>query len=229
MGNIYALNASTGKKVWAYNVETTARSSPVIEDGKVFVGSNNCIYALDALTGKLLWNYTTGSAVTGSPASAYNLVYVGSWDTNIYALNASTGERVWNHSTGAGIHSTPAVADDTVSVSSDDRYLYVFNASTGELIWKYLTVSLKAIGVATRGNLLASPVIANGAIYFSTEEGTVVAFGEKPANTPSMLPNIGIPTESVLIISLILVSGVCLLFLCIRKNKKSQNRTLFRT
>ncbi len=233
-GSIYALDASSGKKVWEYNIETSAQSSPVIKDGKVFVGSNQGIYSLDALTGKLLWKYAIGSIVTGSLASAYNLVYVGAWDNNIYALNASTGERVWNFSTAGEIHSTPAIADNTVSVSSDDRYLYVLNASTGDLIWKYLTTSSKTLGNATHGNLLASPAIANGNLYISTEEGNVVAFGNKPTNiTPTPLPPNGSdPDVSVLIIIVIIILGIALLvlflFYKIRRRHFLSNCTWFR-
>jgi len=209
-GYIYALNAFTGEEVWRYNAETSAQSSPVVEDGKVFIGSNENIYALNAQTGTLIWKYTTGLAVTGSPATAYDTVYVGSWDTDIYALNSSTGDKLWNYSTGAGIHSSPAIADGTVYVSSDDRYLYALNASTGELIWKYLTISPQD-HYATYGNMLASPAIANGNIYIGTNEGNVIAFGNK-STTISPLYSTDIIVVFIIVIA-VLIGAILLVYL----------------
>ena len=37
---VYALDASTGSRVWAFNTESTVVSSPAVADGRVFVGSN---------------------------------------------------------------------------------------------------------------------------------------------------------------------------------------------
>jgi len=86
-GNVYALDASTGKPVWNYTTGGNVWSSPAVADGKVYVGSwDGNVYALDASTGKPVWYYTTGGNVWSSPAVADGKVYVGSWDGNVYAF-----------------------------------------------------------------------------------------------------------------------------------------------
>ncbi len=68
-------------------------SSPVVADGKVYVGSqDNKVYCLDASNGDLVWNYTTDDLVVSRPDVANGIVYVGGWDGKLYALDALDGE-----------------------------------------------------------------------------------------------------------------------------------------
>lgn len=89
------------------------------------------------------------------------------------------------------------------------------NASTGELLWKYLTIFPQDL-YATHNNMLASPAIANGNIYVGTNEGNVLAFGDKSTTAPpldskgtiegsTLIAVIGTATVAVLICA-------CLLF-----------------
>ena len=61
-GNLYALNASTGAKLWSYatgdGCAFLARSGEW--DGLCRLGADN-VYALNASTGAMLWSYATGN------------------------------------------------------------------------------------------------------------------------------------------------------------------------
>ena len=60
-GNVYALNASTGAKLWSYNTGAPYVSSPAVANGVVYIGAGDGnVYALNASTGAKLWSYTTG-------------------------------------------------------------------------------------------------------------------------------------------------------------------------
>ena len=85
---MYALNASTGAKLWSNG---GGQTSPAVVNGIVYVGDADTINELNASTGALLWSYTTGSSVGFAPTVANGVIYVGSADHNVYALNASTG------------------------------------------------------------------------------------------------------------------------------------------
>ena len=62
---MYALNASTGAKLWSYLTGSDVVSSPAVANGVVYVGSSDDnVYALNARTGAKLWSYTTGKDVT---------------------------------------------------------------------------------------------------------------------------------------------------------------------
>jgi outer membrane protein assembly factor BamB len=68
-GNVYALNAGTGAKLWSFTTGIGVLSSPAVANGVVYVGSQNgTVYALNASTGAKLWSFPTGGGVTSSPA-----------------------------------------------------------------------------------------------------------------------------------------------------------------
>ncbi|MDP1807650.1 MAG: PQQ-binding-like beta-propeller repeat protein, partial [Acidimicrobiales bacterium] len=110
---------------WVTTTGSTVRSSPVVSNGVVYVGSDDAgLYALNATTGMVIWKTITGAAVRSSPAVASGVVYVGSDDKAVYALDAATGAVVWKTTTGAAVRSSPSVANGVVYVGSDDAGLY---------------------------------------------------------------------------------------------------------
>jgi len=91
ISNVYALNATTGAKIWiSYNTGGGMGSSPVtpsltIANGVVYVGSTDNVGALDAKTGTMLWSYEIRWST--SPAIANGVVYVGSvLEGRVYAI-----------------------------------------------------------------------------------------------------------------------------------------------
>jgi outer membrane protein assembly factor BamB len=95
-GEILALNASTGARLWSYTTGAPVESSPAVANGMVYVCSDGAnLYALNASTGAKLWSYVTTCIFASSdsaPAVVNGVVYVGSVDGHLYALSASTGE-----------------------------------------------------------------------------------------------------------------------------------------
>jgi hypothetical protein len=75
--NVYALNASTGAKLWSYTTGSVVNSSPAVANGVGYVstGGGN-VYALNASTGALLWSYATGALSTLSPTIVDGVVYI---------------------------------------------------------------------------------------------------------------------------------------------------------
>ena len=64
-GNIYALNATTGSKIWNYTIGPVETSSPAVANGIVYIGDlNGDVYALNATTGDKIWSYNLGNSCT---------------------------------------------------------------------------------------------------------------------------------------------------------------------
>ncbi len=95
-----------------------SKSQPVIDEDKLYFGSDNCIFwALNQSDGTVAWKYQVGShakrkSIFSSPALHGDLVLFGSYDGNFYALDKHTGKRVWMFLEADWIGSSPAVADD---------------------------------------------------------------------------------------------------------------------
>jgi len=183
-GNLYALNASTGYKLWNYTtsyqltwtVGNLVTSSPAVSDGVVYVGSvGGDIYAFNATTGRKIWSYYTGPSVAfgggywhgvqASPAVDYGMVYAGSVDGYMYALNASTGKPTWEVKTGA-VLSSAAVSNGVVYVALGFD-VCALNAATGAKIWIF----------TTQNQINASPSLYDGVIFIASQDGHFYAIG----------------------------------------------------
>jgi outer membrane protein assembly factor BamB len=124
---------------------------------------------------ELKWSFTTGGTVNSSPAVVNGVVYFGSGDSNVYALDASTGGKLWSYTTGGPLSSSPAVVAGVLCAGSNA--FYALDASTGAELWSNPT------GGAS------SPVVVNGAVYFST----VVSIYALDASTGAQLWIYSIP------------------------------------
>ena len=156
-GNLYALNASTGAKLWQNAAGTDYTTSPAVANGVVYIG-DQVVHALYASNGSELWNYTTGNYDVGSsPTVANGVVYVGaSTEGNtLFALNANNGTLLWNYTMGYDV-SNPAVANGVVYAGGWNGTFYALNASTGATLWQ------NAMGDTGK---FTSVTVANGVIY----------------------------------------------------------------
>jgi outer membrane protein assembly factor BamB len=90
--------------VWRFETRGAVKSSPVIGDGRVFVGSDDgCVYAIDFVRGGKVWAYETEGGVEAAPLLLEGTVYVGGTDGFLYALDAATGRLKWKYETGSQI------------------------------------------------------------------------------------------------------------------------------
>jgi outer membrane protein assembly factor BamB len=157
---------------WKFTTNGAVISSPSVADGIVYVGSQDKnIYAIGAWSGNLIWKFTTQGAVESSPAVANGKVYTGGDDGYVYCLDAYNGSLIWKTFVNGDLpytygslvlKSSPAVVGDRVYIGSLDGYLYALDANKGKIVWK----------TETEGPILCSPAVADGAVYFTSEEPT---------------------------------------------------------
>lgn len=69
-GGIYALETSTGKEQWRFNIYGSIYASPGLDkDGVLYAGTTvGHIYALDTASGKPLWDYNAAQEVWSDPS-----------------------------------------------------------------------------------------------------------------------------------------------------------------
>lgn len=161
-GNIYAVDAETGRQIWKRSTGGPVPCTPAVANGTVFAGSyDGRFYALNARTGAIKWKFATegerrfeAKGIHGleprnqtiadqydvflsSPVVVDGSVYFGSGDGNLYGLDASTGELKWKFKTGDVIHASPAYADGVLYVGSWDSFFYAVDAATGKEKWRF--------------------------------------------------------------------------------------------
>jgi outer membrane protein assembly factor BamB len=142
---VFAVNATTGAKVWSYQAGDAVHTTPALDNNKLFVGSfDGHVYALDATNGSLLWKFKTighrffpKGEVQGSPAVTKGLVIIGARDYNVYALDQNKGFSHWNKAFRLGWVLMNTVHDSVVHMAgADERVLIAVQPATGVEYWK---------------------------------------------------------------------------------------------
>jgi alcohol dehydrogenase (cytochrome c) len=144
--SVFALNATTGKKVWSNDHllksgQGTFGIQPEVADGRVYLASQyghvpggGLLLAVNASTGRLIWTFKTEPKDDAGPA-ALTLGGGGAWETPLVNANGSVSFGVGNpyQSLGEAMgHPTQALYTDSV---------VNLNAATGQLNWYYQGIS----------------------------------------------------------------------------------------
>jgi outer membrane protein assembly factor BamB len=125
-GNLYAIEAATGKQVWAVPAgPAPVASSAAVANGFVFVRTRDrTLRGFDELSGVELIaqqmggdDPEAGNAIAyASPVVANGVLYVTSSDARLYAFDANDGAFLNSVSTRGEVWGSPAVADGRVWV-----------------------------------------------------------------------------------------------------------------
>lgn len=181
---VLALNKNTGKTLWRTLRDTPGGKRPfsfctplVIEvEGKtqVVTPGSDAVFAYDPKTGETIWrvNYKDGYSVVPRPVYAHGLVYIctGFGPTALMAIRPTgQGDITKSHvawTTKSSVPKTPSVlvVGDELYMVADNGIASCLDAKTGKEHWK------ERIG----GAHSASPLHANGLIYFQSEEGETI-------------------------------------------------------
>jgi outer membrane protein assembly factor BamB len=144
-GRAACLRARDGKILWSRPLPSRAESSPLIDSGRVYFGSEDgTVYAVRLADGALRWRFHAQGAVKGGLALSDGRLYVGDYAGKVYAIRQSDGRGLWRVGTNGArfgfssgqFYSTPAVAYGRVYLGNTDGFVYSFAASSGKLAWR---------------------------------------------------------------------------------------------
>lgn len=164
-GNVYAINATTGAKIWNASFPTAFWTTPAVAENKVFIaGVNGMVYALNASTGVKIWNYTTAGPIGfSSPTVAEDKVFICSGDKCIYVLDINTGVKAWSKNMSYEIYTTPAVSDGKVYFATNYGRIYCYSSSNGAYQW------VSTINISDPNSLVTtSPVVAGDKVFIGS-------------------------------------------------------------
>ena len=197
-GNVYAVDAASGRQRWMAHTGGPVASTPAVADGRVFaVSYDGRLYALDARSGEVLWKFATegerrfeGKGLHGmlprnqtypdlydvylsSPLVVDGKVVFGSGDGHVYAVDAATGRLAWKFATGDVVHASPAYADGLIVVGSWDGRLYALDAATGAQRWAF-QAGLDPL-IHNQQGFQSSAAIADGTVFVGCRDGHLYA------------------------------------------------------
>ena len=193
-GGIYAMEQNTGKMVWGFKLSQRGINTSVIASGtKVYASHSEenrdstemgRVVCIDATgTGDVththeLWRYDAVNVGYASPTIHGGRIYIVDNSANVHAVNANTGALLWMHNIGKVGKGSPVWADGKLYVTEvNGRFVILQPGEDG-----CETLSMQEISRKEEDHyveIYGSPAIANGYIYFTTEEHLYCIGGTK--------------------------------------------------
>lgn len=146
-GELLALDAKTGDRIWKRNLHAHLESSPLVVAETLYIGTDRReLVALDASDGQVKWRFDAPGAIKASPSHHAGRIYVADYEGSMYALDARTGRALWRTNTTrvkpfgkGGFYSSPAVGFGYVYAARDDGTVYALDERTGKVSWYFQT------------------------------------------------------------------------------------------
>ena len=156
----YALDASTGARVWTCKTGDDGPTAAVVSEGCVTYNTESCtLFVHDAKTGKVLWHRWLGDPLMSQPAIGGGRLFMAypgkDGSHHLVAFELRTGKALWDHKIAAEIITAPVVRGESVFAATTDGTLYRFDVKTGKRLW------------ATKCNVTCAPRIVGDKVYIS--------------------------------------------------------------
>ncbi len=133
-GNLWALDAASGRPVWRFAAGSPILHSPAVAGEAVVVASTRGLFVLDLATGRLLAQAWRRGGYSAAPVVAGQRVFIGSRGGTFEAFDLGL-KWLWKADLGVPIRQTAAVANGRVFVVAEDLRLRCFDASSGKVLW----------------------------------------------------------------------------------------------
>ena len=191
-GEIYALDVKTGGEIWSDTLASTSTfeiaenildvvASPVIV-GKLLhiVNYDGKLITFNLQTGQKYWTRNVSSITT--PWIAGNSIFIVTDNGLLANVYRKTGQVKWVINLNETMHSTlkkekrsnplftsPFLAGNRLLVASNKGFIASIDPLTGKLMRK----------VYEKESITTNPIVANGTIYFLTDNANIIAYREK--------------------------------------------------
>lgn len=167
-GNVVALSASGGERVWTAVTTPGAHNdgSPAIAGDLVILGSNDRgVHAFDLASGELRWKLIGKDWMVSTPAVVGDTLYIGDDGGLLRALAVEDGSLRWIAKVGDDLASSPTLVGELIVHGAHDSKLHAHNSDGS---------SLAPIDGGAKIYASAAVSVA-GVIVIGTQGGRVIA------------------------------------------------------
>jgi len=185
-GELFALRAENGRQLWSDNLAAIRRADavsaladirgrPVIDRGRVYaVSHSGRTVAIDLPTGRRLWEAAIGGE--NQPWIAGDFLYILSTDGDVACITARDGRIRWL--TSLGLYEDPEDKEGRIQwsgpVLAGDRLVVTGSHGEAVALSPYSGEILGEISIS--GGVSLAPAVANGALYFLTDDADLVVY-----------------------------------------------------
>ena len=180
---VLAVDKQTGETKWRgeRGLSRVGHVTPiVIDNGQTLVSAGgDRVQAHDVETGQRIWSvYSQGEGVTPSPVLGDGMIFTSSGfeAPTIRAIrpggrgDVTESHIVWEQKRGVPALPSPLYVAPYLYTITRDNILHCIEAKTGDIVWQ------KRLD----GNYSASPLLAEGRIYLTSEEGVTTVLEPGP-------------------------------------------------
>lgn len=185
----YASYSSSGDVLYKWSTEDSSSSeifsegspnrySPTVDNTTVYISDRNTAKAIDKNTLSVRWEQQLDGSIIGSAALSDDLLFCPAADSNedrgwVYALDKNTGEVIWQRDVEL-VSSSPVAVEEVIFIGTTTGEIYALDSATGSEKWTYKLDS----------GITGSPAVANGNLYFMTDNRELIALTENPNDPP---------------------------------------------
>lgn len=191
-GNFYAINKTTGRLQWSYDIrrdgnQQSFHGDPLVINDLILIGTDkSCdpngvghVYAFERDSGKVRWKYRSTSVPTDIIQLNSN-VYFGSFQDKWSSVDLKTGTLNWSFSTGATNKQcdppkTPVTDGNRLFIVGQNGVIYSLDASTGRVGWKRKLPSAPSTGLALKDMSIYVGTNDQRLYRLNAETGTVIS------------------------------------------------------
>jgi outer membrane protein assembly factor BamB len=174
-GQVFALDADTGKVLWKRRVAQLNASSPTYSHHRVYVVNlvPGQILSLDPKNGHTVWKKTLGSRSESSPLVVGNRVFFGDESGTMYAVDRRNGHTIWTAQLCGAIKGAPAYGNGILYDGDYGGCMTAVNSHSGKIKWQS---SSQGLGLGFTGEFYSTPAVAFGRVYAGNNDHRVYSF-----------------------------------------------------
>ena len=181
-GNVLAVNANNGRKIWKQSFDFSFTAGPTYKDGILVLGTNNGeLINIDSMTGEILWTTTVSSEILAPVAIKDDQIFVRSVDGNLTAVLSDNGSLVWtaNHRVPRlSLRGTtsPEIFANAVLSGFDDGKVSAYDLVDGSLLWETMLTPPGGRTEIEKINDIDAPMtIVGNELYVGSYQGALAA------------------------------------------------------
>ena len=181
-GNVIAINANNGRKIWKQSFDFSFTAGPTYKDGILVIGTNNGeLINIDSMTGEILWTTTVSSEILAPVAIKDDQIFVRSVDGNLTAFLSDNGSLMWtaNHRVPRlSLRGTtsPEVFANAVLSGFDDGKVSAYDLVDGSLLWETMLTPPGGRTEIEKINDIDAPMtIVGNELYVGSYQGALAA------------------------------------------------------
>ncbi|MPY86885.1 MAG: PQQ-binding-like beta-propeller repeat protein [Luteitalea sp.] len=136
-GVLHAVDAATGKARWTFETEGEIKSSPVIADDHVLIGSyDGHLYGL-GLDGQLAWKVRTEGPVHATAAIRDGVAHIAGCDTMLRGIRVADGKQLFTVSSGAYTGASAALEGSRAFYGTFENEVLAVDLDARKILWRY--------------------------------------------------------------------------------------------